>query len=102
MRIVIVEDDPLIKAALHAGLGSLGIDVLASTTSSKDALSLTFMHHPDVVLLDLDLGDGPTGLGTKLYARASQSRYLLRRDYENQRTILEIFFPINRSTTSLA
>jgi len=62
MRIVIVEDDPLIKAALHAGLGSLGIDVLASTTSSKDALSLTFMHHPDVVLLDLDLGDGPTGI----------------------------------------
>jgi DNA-binding response OmpR family regulator len=55
MRIVIVEDDPLIKAALHSGLGALGIHVLASTTSSKDALSLTFMHHPDVVLLDLDL-----------------------------------------------
>jgi len=50
----------------------------------------------------LSQNDAPSGLGTKLYARASQSRYLLRRDLDNQRTILEIIFSVNRSSTSLS
>jgi DNA-binding NarL/FixJ family response regulator len=62
MKIIVVEDDPLIKAALHTGLASLGIEVAASTISGPEALSLTLLHRPDVVLLDLDLGDGPTGV----------------------------------------
>lgn len=62
MKIIIVEDDPLIKAALEAGLNSLGFEILATTSRGIDALSLVGLHNPDVILLDLDLGDGPTGV----------------------------------------
>ena len=62
MKIIIVEDDPLIKAALEAGLNSLGFEILATTSRGINALSLVGLHNPDVILLDLDLGDGPTGV----------------------------------------
>ena len=77
--------------------------------ASEISYEITLVDGQDIKVMVSDNGVGqlpksnaPAGLGTKLYARASQSRYLLRRDYENQRTILEIFFQINRSTTSLA
>jgi len=96
LALVITE---LIHNSLEHGLESAG-----------DSLSVEVMRSDvecHVIVSDNGVGPlpkskAPAGLGTKLYARASQSRYLLRRDYENERTILEIFFPINRSTTSLA
>jgi signal transduction histidine kinase len=77
--------------------------------ASEISYEITLVDGQDIKVIVSDNGVGPlpkskapAGLGTKLYARASQSRYLLRRDYENQRTILEIFFPMNGSNTSLA
>lgn len=62
MRIIIVEDDPLISAALSSGLKSLGVEVVGSTNNGSEAIMLTKTLKPDVVVLDLDLGDGPTGI----------------------------------------
>jgi len=77
--------------------------------ASEIFYEITLVDGQEIKVVVIDNGVGPlpqskapTGLGTKLYARASQSRYLLHRDYENQRTILEIFFSINRSSTTLA
>ena len=69
VKIIIVEDDPLIKAALHTGLEALGIEVLASTRNGQDAVSLAQLYRPDVLLLDLDLGDGPTGVDISIGVR---------------------------------
>jgi DNA-binding NarL/FixJ family response regulator len=62
MRIIIVEDDPLIKSSLTSGLTSLGIEVVGSTDNGPEAVQLTVAHKPRVAVLDLDLGEGPTGV----------------------------------------
>ncbi|MEI6763588.1 MAG: response regulator transcription factor [Actinomycetes bacterium] len=62
MRIVIVEDDPLMSAALSSGLKNFGVEVVGSTNNGSEAIMMTKSLKPDVVVLDLDLGDGPTGI----------------------------------------
>ena len=62
MRIIIVEDDPLIKTSLASGLTAHGIDVVGSTDNGAEAIKLTVTLKPRVALLDLDLGEGPTGV----------------------------------------
>lgn len=62
MRIVLVEDESLTLASLSVALKSTGIDVAASINSAATAISAIRDFEPDVVVLDIDLGTGPTGL----------------------------------------
>ncbi len=70
MKLLIVEDEPLMKSALTLGLESLGFEVAATTGSAHEVIALAELHRPDVVLLDLDLGDGPTGVDISCGLRA--------------------------------
>lgn len=62
MRIVLVEDESLTLASLSIALKSSGIDVAASINSAADAINAIRDFDPDVAVLDIDLGTGPTGL----------------------------------------
>jgi DNA-binding NarL/FixJ family response regulator len=62
MRIVLVEDESLTLASLSVALKSQGIEVAASITSAANAINAIRDFDPDVVVLDIDLGTGPTGL----------------------------------------
>lgn len=61
-RILIIEDDALIRSSLTTALTALGIDVVGSGASARSALDLLNKHNPDVALLDMDLGIGPNGI----------------------------------------
>ncbi|NBO26043.1 MAG: DNA-binding response regulator [Actinobacteria bacterium] len=61
-RILVVEDDAFTRTSIVGALASNGIDVIDSVATSAEAVSSFEKHKPDVVLLDLDLGYGPTGL----------------------------------------
>lgn len=54
MRIVIVDDDPLVRMGLKAIVGSeAGWDVVAEAGDGREALAVVNEHRPDVVLMDI-------------------------------------------------
>ena len=61
-RILVVEDDAFTRTSIVGALASNGIDVIDSVATSAEAVTSFEKHNPDAVLLDLDLGYGPTGL----------------------------------------
>lgn len=61
-RLLVVEDDDFTRVTLASALAHHGIDVVAAVADAREALVAFGRHTIDVVLVDLDLGPGPTGL----------------------------------------
>lgn len=59
--VLLVEDDSLVRAALAAGLTHHGFDVTA-VGDARSAMAAFATTSPDVAILDLHLGAGPTGI----------------------------------------
>ncbi len=59
-RIVVVEDDALTRGLLAEVLETSGFEV-ATASTSDDAFRLVRLVDPDGLVLDVDLGPGPTG-----------------------------------------
>lgn len=53
MRIVIVDDDPLVVSALSTIVGNSNYDVTATGTSGFDAVELYKKHQPDLLMTDI-------------------------------------------------
>lgn len=53
MRIVIVDDDPLVVSALTTIVGNSNYEVIATGTSGFDAVKLYKKHHPDLLMTDI-------------------------------------------------
>lgn len=104
----IPEPDPSLVRIIGEVTEEAFANALRHGKASEISYEITLVDDQNIKVIVSDNGVGPlpkrktlSGLGTKLYTRASQSRYALRRDYDNERTILEIFFSINRSSTTL-
>ncbi len=61
-RVLVLEDDAFALATLCAALQYMRLEVVGSATTAREALDLQQKVHPQVALLDLDLGPGPTGI----------------------------------------
>lgn len=62
MRVLLIEDDPLVRAMLSEALGEEGIEV-DGLANAEDALILLGAGQvPDVLVADIDLGGGLDGL----------------------------------------
>lgn len=68
-KLLIVEDDNFSRTTLAGGLSALGFQVLAATAAANQAISLINKEHPEVALLDLDLGPGPSGYDLAIVLR---------------------------------
>lgn len=55
MRVVVVEDDPMLRTTFVTALTHLGIDVAGSAETNDEAIALIDENAPDVVTLDLRL-----------------------------------------------
>ena len=62
IRVALVEDDSFTRASLSAALSSIDINVVASCANASEALEVISFQAIDAVVLDIDLGSGPTGL----------------------------------------
>ena len=60
IRVLIVEDDALLRSAIASGLPDDRIVVTAAVATAQEAAAVT--DPVDVLLTDLDLGDGPNGI----------------------------------------
>lgn len=61
-RVLVVEDNDFTRTTLCGALRGAGVHVVGDTGSAAEAIDLATELRPDVALLDLDLGRGPTGI----------------------------------------
>jgi AmiR/NasT family two-component response regulator len=64
LRVLIVEDEPILAFQLEDEILEAGHQVVGCAQSRAEALDLVRTTRPDVVFLDMQLADGPTGLRT--------------------------------------
>lgn len=63
MRLLIVDDHELAREGLKSAFIRGGMDVVAAAKDGSEALKMIAEHEPDLVVLDIRLGDGMDGLG---------------------------------------
>jgi DNA-binding NarL/FixJ family response regulator len=69
-RLILVEDDAFTRATLGDALILQGFDVKARVATAAEALAAQEEHAPQVAVLDLDLGIGPTGIDVAIALRS--------------------------------
>jgi len=69
-RLILVEDDAFTRATLGDALVMQGFDVKARVATAVEALSAQTEFDPQVAVLDLDLGIGPTGIDVAIALRS--------------------------------
>lgn len=101
IAVLLVEDDNFTRSTLAAALERHGIDVPHALSSAREAMAL--VHLPDVALLDLDLGPGPTGidLAIALRERAPAIGVVLLTSYDDPRLLAADLPPAPRGTRYL-
>ena len=62
MRVVIVDDDDFTRLTLSAVVRSLGHEVVGEARDPVGAIDAARAARPDAAIVDLDLGEGPTGI----------------------------------------
>ncbi len=79
IKVVLVDDHAVVRAGLKAVLGSApDIQVMGEGSNGKDALSLADRLNPDVIIMDLSMGemDGLTAM-KELIVRGARSKVLI-------------------------
>ncbi len=77
-RVLIVDDELLIRWSLAAGLRLEGFDAVAASSPSEAVVLAGASPHPDAILVDLDLFDAnPAALLTDLKSAAPDCVFLL-------------------------
>ena len=86
-RVLIVDDDGFTRSLLVATVTGLGHVVVGDCANGADAMKAAAAEPPDVALLDLDLGSGPTGadVGHGLRRRLPKLGIVILTSYEEPR-----------------
>ncbi|MGW1556370.1 response regulator [Streptomyces sp. NPDC002144] len=74
MRIVMAEDDPLLREGLALLLRAEGLDVVATAGTADEALTAIDEHKPDVAILDVRMPPTHTDEGIVAAVRARRRR----------------------------
>lgn len=69
VKIIVIEDDDFTRFTLIATLKANNFNVVADANNAGLAISRAMEHRPDVALIDLDLGKGPTGIDLSIVLR---------------------------------
>jgi len=75
IRVVLVDDHPIVRAGLRGLLDAAhDIEVVGEADDADSALAVVDCFAPDVVVLDLHLGDGPSGVDVLARLRSFEPR----------------------------
>ncbi|MFE9691856.1 response regulator [Micromonospora sp. NPDC005806] len=91
LRLILVDDHPVVRAGLRALLGARpDMTVVAEAATADDAVRQAAALRPDVVLMDLQLGDGADGVAAteQLLALPDPPRVLVLTTYDTEEDIM--------------
>jgi DNA-binding NarL/FixJ family response regulator len=91
VRVLLVDDHPVVRAGLRALIDGLeDVMVVAEAHDLASAERAAVLDHPDVVLMDLNLGDGPGGaeVTARLRALPDAPQVLILTTYDTESDIL--------------
>ena len=79
IRVLLVDDHAVVRAGLRMIIQSrAGMTIVGEAGNRDDAVSLAASEHPNIILLDLDLGgDSGMNLITDLIAASSEARIII-------------------------
>lgn len=92
IRVVLVDDHPVVRAGVRALVDAQDdLDVVGEAADSAQAVAVVGETRPDVVLMDLSLGDGPGGAETTRLVRElpSPPNVLVLTTYDTEADVLE-------------
>jgi DNA-binding NarL/FixJ family response regulator len=90
IRVMLVDDDPLVRSGLRMMLGGAGsIEVVAEAEDGDEVLAAVDRHHPDVVLMDIRMPrlDGVSAAGL-LAAQPSPPAVLILTTFDADELVL--------------
>lgn len=70
-KVLIVEDDIFIRSTLSSLLEHKGFQVVGQVETAEEAIIVQRLQKPDVLIIDLDLGPGPTGIDIAIKLRVN-------------------------------
>lgn len=91
IRVVLVDDHPVVRAGLKALLTTTGtVEVVAEAATGEAAIDVVNRADPDVVLMDLQLGEGMDGVSAtrQLIEDDPRRRVLIVTTYDTDADIL--------------
>lgn len=91
VRVLLVDDHPVVRAGLRALIDGLDdVDVVGEAHDLASAERVAVLDRPDVVLMDLNLGDGPGGaeVTARLRALPDAPEVLVLTTYDTESDIL--------------
>jgi len=90
IQVLLADDHPVVREGLRGMLAAEpDISVVAEAGSGSEAVAMTLLHHPDVVLMDLRMpsGDGVDAI-TRIQAARSSARIIVLTTYDTDADIL--------------
>ena len=91
IRVVLVDDHPVVRAGIRALVeNEADLRVVGEASDAESAAEVVTATHPDVVLMDLQLGEGPGGIEVTrtLRALAEPPQVLVLTTYDTEADIL--------------
>lgn len=91
VRVLLVDDHPVVRAGLRALLTTAGsVEVIGEAESGEEAVATTAELRPDVVLMDLQMGEGLDGVAATaaLLAKPEPPTVLILTTYDTDADIL--------------
>jgi DNA-binding NarL/FixJ family response regulator len=70
LKVLLVEDDTFTRTTLAATVAHLGFEVVGAVAGAQEAMAVVGLRHIDVLVTDLDLGPGPSGIDVAFGVRA--------------------------------
>lgn len=93
LRILIADDHPLIIEGLRTSLSRHDISVVGVASTAGEVVARFKECRPDVVVLDVRFGDGPTGLDVakELLERHPRARVVIYTQYDQDAIVRESY-----------
>ena len=93
IRVLIADDHPLIIEGLVAAFKRLGLRVIRPVEKAAEVIDKYLQAQPDVLVLDVRFGPGPTGLDVarELIAREPKARIVFYSQFDQNEVIREAY-----------